>query len=309
MAVEIITTVTAPATATAPAGPYDLTTLAIVHDELNIPTADTSNDAFLSRAITQASAAVAKYCGRVFQVEGLTDLIYIQQDPYPYQVPGGVYPLQLSRWPLVGTIESVLQTIAAGVTQTLNLGTDFTIDAERGWLIRLNQFTGVSTAWEAMPVTVSYQAGYTRSVVNESGTIPAASPYTVTVAQAASFAADEGVLYAASLTPLTAVASAPGPGEYSVGDTGVYTFNVADEGKGVLFSYEYEYLPDDLVDACLRLVTARFKGRARDPMLMEQQTQDLGTQRFWVGSAPGQNGALPPEIEALIDQYRVPVIS
>src|SRR6185437_9323788 len=28
------------------------------------------------------------------------DQIYIQQDAYPWQVPGGVYPLQLSRWPL-----------------------------------------------------------------------------------------------------------------------------------------------------------------------------------------------------------------
>ena len=103
MTVQVITTVLVPATATAPAGPYDLTDLPTVHDEIPIPTQDTSNDAFLQRAITQTSLAIKKYCNRVFQVEAVQDLCYIEQDPYPYQVPGGFNPLQLSRWPLVNT--------------------------------------------------------------------------------------------------------------------------------------------------------------------------------------------------------------
>jgi hypothetical protein len=297
MAVEIISTVLVAATATAPASPYDLTDLATVHDELSVPTADSSNDAFLSRGITQASTAIANYCNRVFAVESIQDQIFIQQDPYPYQVPGGVYPLQLSRWPLVGTTVTpftgnthgtttvdgitstsglvagqlvfaadgtlpagttiatiatnsitlsaaatssetglafttgvqVIQTLSVGDTQTLIYGKDFTIDAARGWLIRLNSWTGVSEKWEAEPVTVQYQAGYAT-------------------------------------------------------------------------------VPLDLVDATLRLVTARFRARGRDPMLVEQtQSQALGSQRYWVGSTPGQKGAFAPEIASLIDQYRVPV--
>ena len=39
--------------------------------------------------------------------------------------------------------------------------------------------------------------------------MPAGSPYTVTVANAATFAADLGVVYAATGLPLTKVASAP----------------------------------------------------------------------------------------------------
>src|ERR1700756_1662640 len=72
-----ITTVLTPATATAPAGPYDLTDLATVKDELAIPTSDTSKDGFLQRAITQVSAAVAQYCNRVFAVETIQDLFYL----------------------------------------------------------------------------------------------------------------------------------------------------------------------------------------------------------------------------------------
>jgi hypothetical protein len=300
MAVEIISTVLIAATATPPAGPYDLTDLATVRDELSIPATDTANNAFLSRGITQVSTAIANYCNRVFQVETLQDQIFIEQDPYPYQVPGGVYPLQLSRWPLVNTkvvsftgnthgstlvdgiastagltagllvfaadgslpsgteIEAVVdansitltnaatssetglafttgvqvvQTLSVGDTQTLIYGKDFTIDAARGWLIRLNSWTGISERWEAEPVTVQYQAGY--------ATVPA-----------------------------------------------------------------------DLVDATLRLVTARFRAKGRDPMLVEQtQGANLGTQRYWVGNTPGQRGAFAPEIAGLIDQYRVPVIA
>lgn len=295
MGVSTISTVLVPATASAPANPYDLTDLATVHDELQIPTTDTSKDAFLSRAITQASSAIAKHCSRVFPVEAVQDQLYIQQDPYPYQVPGGIYPLQLSRWPLqsssvvsftattdgttavltgvssavgltVGTLVfgpgvppgaeiqsigtgtvtltlpttsanaaasfntgvQVTQLLAVGMIQTLVAGTDFVIQPDNGWLIRLNTWTGVSEKWEAVPTTIQYQGGYTP-------------------------------------------------------------------------------IPYDLVDACLRLVTMRYYARGRDPMLVERTQPNLGTQRWWFGSQPGQDGALPPEIEGLLLNYRVPV--
>lgn len=300
MAVEIITTVLVAATGTPPAGPYDLTDLDTVHDELSIADDDSSNDPFLQRAISQSSIAIKNYCNRVFQVEVVQDQIYIQQDPYPYQVPGGVFPLQLSRWPLVdstpisftgnthgsilvdgiastagmeegdlvfaadgsiphGTeIESVIgpnsinltaaasssttglamniglqviQTLSVGVTQTLVYGKDFTIDADKGWLIRLNPFTAIAQQWEAVPAMVQYQAGYAE-------------------------------------------------------------------------------IPDDLVDAALRMVTGRFRARGRDPVLMARdQGANVGTERYWVGGMKGQIGSIPPEVVGIIDQYRVPVVA
>jgi hypothetical protein len=300
VSVETITKIIVPArceeSSSELADPYDLTDLVTVHDELSIPITDTSNDAFLSRAITQASKTIANYCNRVFALEGVQDQIFLQQDPYPWQVPGGVDALQLSRWPAAAsgvvtftgnthgsividgivstagicpgmlvfsadgslsagarvssvapksliltqpatTTESgvsfstgvqVVQTLSVGQPQTLVYGQNFTIDAQRGWLIRLDAFTGISVNWESIPVTVQYQAGYRK-------------------------------------------------------------------------------VPADLVDACLRLVTARFAARGRDPMLVQREQPNIGVQRWWVGSTPGQSGALPPEIAALIDQYRVPV--
>lgn len=295
MTTQIVTTVVAPASS------YDLTTLLTVHDELGLLSTDTSADSFLSRAITQISLAVASYCNRVFPVEGVQDLAYIDQDPYPYQTPGGVRPLQLSRFPLAysavvpftgnthGTVTvdgiptasaallkpgmplfggglpagaaiatvnatggsitvspstvtpaaatgvsfttgiQVIQTLAAGVTQTLTYGTDFTADPAVGQLVRLNTFTGVQVAWEALPTQVNYAAGY--------ATVPA-----------------------------------------------------------------------DLEMATLQMVTARYSSRGRDPnLMMRNQGGTVGEERFWVGAPPGQNGPFPPEIQALLNKYRVPV--
>ncbi|MDO9053415.1 MAG: hypothetical protein Q7U37_05735 [Gallionella sp.] len=78
--------------------------------------------------------------------------------------------------------------------------------------------------------------GLLLSAVNEVGTVTTA---TVTVANAATFDTDLGVVYGATGLPLTKVASAPAAGQYSVSVTGVYTFNTADNTKQVLIDYLY----------------------------------------------------------------------
>ncbi len=297
MSVEAITSVLVPATAALGAGPYDLTTLAVAKSELSIQASDTSKDAFLSRAITQASSVIASYCDRVFQAEVVQDEFFIDQYPYPWQLPGGVREISLSRWPLpnpgvvtftgngnasriitmvsstagvsngmpvfasdgsappgttvIGTTPSsvqlsgpttsrasgltftagmqVVQTLSATTSQTLAYGSEFTVDAKKGWLIRLDSWTGQKVLWEARPTTVQYLGGY-------------------------------------------------------------------------------QTIPDDLVEACLRLVTMRYALRGRDPTLVERTQGNLvGSERYWVGPVSGQKSSLPPEIALLVDHYRTPV--
>lgn len=156
------------------ASSYDLTTLEMVKSELNIDDADAETvdtsaaedarrarrDAWLKSAITQCSMAISNYCNRVFAVETLTDICLIEQDAYPYQVPGGVRALQLSRFPVCSVV-SVVQ--AASATQTVSLSaaaSDFLLDDSKGQLIRLAPFTGVPVPWEALTTTVIYSAGY-----------------------------------------------------------------------------------------------------------------------------------------------------
>ena len=307
MAVEIVSTLLyAAQPLSSGAGAYDLTDLATAKDELGIPTLDSSRDPFLTRGISQISSAIATYCNRVFQVETVKDEAYPDRDAYPWQVPGGVAPLQLSRWPVLSTVTALVTTadaptgstsftfasttgvalgmpvhapnpvyggqalpglaydaVVTGLTATtasvatpttadipagttlnfgprvslqnapgswsdLVLGTDYLIDGARGWLVRLNQYTGYPSTWDPVQTNVRYQAGYST-------------------------------------------------------------------------------IPLDLVAAALRMLTQRNDARGRDPYLKSQEQPGLGTQTFWVGGLPGTGGLFSEEIRGLIDPYRVPV--
>lgn len=70
----------------------------------------------------------------------------------------------------------------------------------------------------------------------EYGIIPAAAPFTVTVANVAAWASNNWVAYYIEYTALKLVTANPAAGEYSVA-AGVYTFNAADAGKAILISY------------------------------------------------------------------------
>lgn len=82
--------------------------------------------------------------------------------------------------------------------------------------------------------------GQTLWSYNEAQSVPAASPYTVPAANAATFDEDLGVTYAVSGLYLVKVAASPTVGQYAVNaSTGVYTFAAADEGKAVLLNYSF----------------------------------------------------------------------
>ncbi len=80
--------------------------------------------------------------------------------------------------------------------------------------------------------------GQLATAFGEAQSVPASTPFTVTVANSATWVDDYGVIYSATGLPLTRVASAPALGQYSVA-AGVYTFNSSDAGKAVLISYTY----------------------------------------------------------------------
>lgn len=95
-----------------------------------------------------------------------------------------------------------------------------------------------SALWNATFFGQTVTGGQTLQALNEAAAVPASSSYTVTVANAAHFATDLGVYYAATGQPLAWVASSPAAGQYAV-SAGVYSFAAADAGAGVLINYEY----------------------------------------------------------------------
>lgn len=79
----------------------------------------------------------------------------------------------------------------------------------------------------------------TLAITGESATVPAVSgPYTVTVAQSATFVEDGGVLDLTAGKWLTCVVSGPTTGQYIV-SAGVYTFAAADTLHALSIVYSY----------------------------------------------------------------------
>lgn len=281
---------------------YDLTDLATAKEELGIETGTTTYDTWLARGISQVSKAIASECDRVFPVETLSETTIPEYCSVSDQRwASNLSVLQLTRWPVV----AIISISEDEVVLTENV--DFRADYAKGHVYRLSTNGDAIVPWRMRTIVASYVSGYSASTT-ETKTIPSPSgPYTVTVNNAGKFGMDSGVAFTGGAA-LTKVSSLPSAGQYSVSAAGVYTFNSADASKSVAISYAYTRIPDDLVEAVLRLMTMRFKGWKRDPMLMSETNQTSGDRRYWVGNLPGQDSAFPPEIAKILDNYRVPVV-
>lgn len=101
----------------------------------------------------------------------------------------------------------------------------------------------------AMGASVARTTSITNMMLDEVATIPAVTTYTITAAKSTTALATHAlaktkVFFSATHTPLTNVASAPAAGEYSYA-SGVFTFAVADAGKGVFLDYLYTVADGD----------------------------------------------------------------
>lgn len=154
--------------------------------------------------------------------------------------------------PQTGTTETVQQeggpngiVIPAGVTtQTVN-------PSNSGDQIQVSSTSGVEVG--VVVTGAGIAPGTTVTVIGNNGYLTLSQPVTsagvangvqmtfgptITVAKAAGFVQDLGVMNAATGVMLTPVASAPSTGEYMVSN-GAYTFAPADAGNAVVFDYAY----------------------------------------------------------------------
>jgi hypothetical protein len=88
---------------------------------------------------------------------------------------------------------------------------------------------------------VTPQTGQVATAFAEAWTIPA-SPFQITVLNAATYVDDAGVINASTGLPLALVSSSPAAGQYLVNTaTGTYTFSSADSAAGVKVLINYTY--------------------------------------------------------------------
>lgn len=121
-----------------------------------------------------------------------------------------------------------------------------------------------------------------------------AAAATVTVdAPNGAWADDIGVKAVSTGAALVKVASAPAVGQYALGTAGQYIFNASQTGQ---LAISYSYVPSDLADACMELVSERFRYRSR----IGERTKSLGGQV----TASYDLGAMPEFVARLLNNYR-----
>jgi len=206
--------------------------------------------------------------------------------------------LVLRQWPVIAV--SSLTVDATVIPQaTSAIGAGWTCEAWDGvppgrpQLLSLSGFIfgcAYPAAENNQNVLVTYQAGY--QVTNEAQTISGGGA-TVNAPYGA-WASDAGVTYANG-TALTKVAGAPAIGQYALGSTaGTYVFSSGDNGASILISYGF--VPSDLADACIELVSERYKYSER----IGEKTHSLGGNE----TVSFDNARFTPLVAALLEPYR-----
>ncbi len=336
MTAQIITTVITPATALFQSGqPYDLVDLTTVKDEFTIPAGVT--DSFLQRAITQVSTEAALFCNRVFPVETLTDQIWQQRDAFPQVVVGGGNPLQLSRWPITSTAS--LAGIAPPAAPVLSATTGGGL-AAANYFVRISYLTKTGETPGSAETNLLVAASNLLQVPSPALDIAGqATGWNVYVATAAgkeflqSRDADRHCRTNWSepatglLTAGTAIGNAVSIVENAIPLAEGVDFQV-DRTVGQLIRFDvngwprkwpalpitatfaagYAAIPADVQKAVLKMIKLVTMARDRDPQLRQENVEGVWEGQYWFASGPGAaTGDMPPDVEAMLERYRVPV--
>lgn len=75
-----------------------------------------------------------------------------------------------------------------------------------------------------------------------------------------------------------------------------------------IYSAGYTTMPGDVVDAVVEIVKQRWYAQNRDPSIRTRNVSGIMETAYWFGSGPGSDAGMPPDIQAKLERYRVPVI-
>jgi len=280
----------------------DLTTLADVKAWLG--RTDTNSDTLLSALITRTSRQIYSHLQRG---------TVLPQTVNEIRDGSGGNTLVLKQWPVVSvssvTVGAVSIPEAPPISANPLAGNGFGFCGGGGFGWTCEQWDGTPPgrpqavalkgysfgpsfpgARNSQNVLVVYQAGY--QVTAEAQTVSAGTA--AVNAPFGAWASDQGVTYANG-TPLQLVSLAPMAGQYQLSTTaGVYIFNSSDNDASVLISYGF--IPSDLADACIEIVSERYKYSER----IGEKSHSLGGNE----TVSFDNSRFTPLVAAMLQPYR-----
>ncbi len=318
---------------------YDLIDLETVKDDLNITTDDA--DDYLQRRIDELSRAARLYMNRTLQMETLRDSFWPQRDPYPWQLPGGNMPLQLSRWPICGSIAR--SALAPPPAPTLAEATGGSSPAPQTYFVVTTYVTIEGETLPSPEASFSVDAGALLTVgapppAADSALHPAIgwNVYVGTAPGAEALQTTAPLLmgapftYDPTATPPVAISPPPAT---SVSENGTAllegTDYLVDNVHGHLtrlFSIDlypkrwatlpitveytagYPVIPPDVSGAISRAVKAQYMARLRDPAIKSQSAAGIYAASY-ISPSGASGGVLTPDVYGVLDGYRVPVIA
>jgi hypothetical protein len=264
-----------------------LTTLNNVKAWLSVTTPN--DDFLLQRLMNQVSGATLNYLGRPS----------ITRQTYTELRDGvGNYRLVLRNWPVVSISSLTVgtQAIPAATTMASSGYTLATWDGTSAGLPQEITLRGYQFHRGRTNIQIVYIAGY--CVLAQPATVPASSPYTLTITPSGgSWAQDDGMTYANG-TPFVAVTGTPTTGQYAVSPDGngnaVYTFAAGDSGASILLNYSFT--PADLEQAVIEWIGERYRYKDR----IGQSSKSLGGSETAAYSLKG----VPDYISVVLDGYK-----
>ena len=220
----------------------DLTNLANTKSWLTVST--TTDDALLNRLISAASQYIQSWLNRSFAAAQQTE---VRNGTGTSMMVFGDYP--------VVAVSSVVINGTSVPKSPDGVQAGYMFDARSLYLI------GYSFPMALQNVSLTYTYGYQKI---EPVTIPATPVYNIAAAALSlPWALDGGVAYASGAA-LVKVASNPAAGQYSctaVSGVWSYTFAAADAGAAIMITYSYT--PAEIEQACIELVSLRYRERSR----------------------------------------------
>lgn len=75
------------------------------------------------------------------------------------------------------------------------------------------------------------------------------------------------------------------------------------------YSCGFDEIPAEVEDAAIRMVAQRYFARGRDAMLRSEKVAGVWEASYWVETGASANGAISPDIRALLGNYRVAVLA
>ena len=297
-----------------------------------------ADDAWLRAIISRLSASAQSYMNRLLGPQWVAESHWARRDPWPRIVSGGDRPLQLSRWPLLSA--PGVTSIGAPFAPALSAVSGGALPAATYWTrVTYSTPTGETpaSADTALPVAAGSLLSVASPAVDTTGTATGWNVYVGTAAfgETQQNAAPLAIGSTWTLPTTGLVAGATPPTSVLVVENAktprcliegidfrvdTTTGQLTRLRNGLVIDWPafpyvvvylagYEPIPADVQDAVLKLVKARWFARDRDPQARQVNVVGVMESSYWFGAGPGSSGDLPPDVQAIFDRYRVPVIA